>query len=78
MSMTIVVMAIAISLASGFYLLIANVQQLTRSIESSNQISLFLKSSVGDRAGEQLADEIRKTPVATSDFYFKGAGTQRI
>ncbi len=62
MSMTIVVMAIAISLASGFYLLIANVQQLTRSIESSNQISLFLKSSVGDRAGEQLADEIRKNP----------------
>lgn len=58
--MTIVVMAIAISLAAGFYLLIANMQQLTDKIESSQQISLFLKSSVSDEAGKQLAKQIRK------------------
>ncbi|KAF3981493.1 MAG: cell division protein FtsX [Methylococcales symbiont of Hymedesmia sp. n. MRB-2018] len=58
--MTIVVMAIAISLASGFYLLLANMQQLTANIEASNQISLFLKSGVSDRAGEQLVQQIRK------------------
>jgi cell division transport system permease protein len=58
--MTIVVMAIAISLAAGFYLLVANMQTLTSSIESSNQISLFLKPSVSDKAGQQLAKQIRK------------------
>ena len=59
-AMSIVVMAIAISLASGFYLLVVNMQQLTGNIESTNQISLFLKSSISDRAGENLADRIRK------------------
>ncbi len=59
-SMTVIVMAITISLASGFYLLVSNLQQLTAGIESSNQISLFLKSSVSDNTGRQLADQLRK------------------
>jgi len=58
-AMTIIVMAIAISLASGFYLLVVNMQQLTGEIESTNQISLFLKANVSDNAGKQLADKIR-------------------
>ncbi|KAF3977608.1 MAG: ABC transporter permease [Methylococcales symbiont of Iophon sp. n. MRB-2018] len=58
--MTAVVMAIAISLALGFYLLLANMQQLTAGIEANNQISLFLKAGVSDRSGEQLAQQIRK------------------
>ena len=59
-AMSIVVMAIAISLASGFYLLVVNMQQLTGNIESTNQMSLFLKPSFSDKAGENLADRIRK------------------
>jgi len=59
-AMTIIVMAIAISLASGFYLLVVNMQQLTGGLEATNQISLFLKTSVSDNAGKQLAEEIRK------------------
>jgi len=59
-AMSIVVMAIAISLASGFYLLVVNMQQLTGNIESTNQISLFLKPAFSDKAGENLADRIRK------------------
>jgi len=58
--MTIIVMAIAISLASGFYLLVVNMQQLTGELEATNQISLFLKTNVSDNAGEKLAEEIRK------------------
>jgi len=58
-AMTIIVMAIAISLASGFYLLVVNMQQLTGEIETSNQISLFLKPAVSDNAGKQLADRIK-------------------
>ena len=49
-AMTIIVMAIAISLASGFYLLVVNMQQLTGNLESTNQISLFLKSNVSDKS----------------------------
>jgi len=58
--MTIIVMAITISLASGFYLLVANMQQLTAGIESSNQISLFLKSNVSDNAGNKLAAQLKQ------------------
>ncbi len=58
--MTIIVLAITIALASGFYLLVVNMQQLTGDIESSNQISLFLKSSVSDNAGSKLAEKIRQ------------------
>jgi len=56
--MTIIVMAIAISLASGFYLLVVNMQQLTGNIESTNQISLFLKSNISDNSGKKLAEKI--------------------
>lgn len=57
--MTIMVMAIAISLASGFYLLVVNVQQLTGKIAQSNELSLFLKPNVSDSTGEQLAQQLR-------------------
>jgi len=60
--MTIIVMAIAISLASGFYLFVVNMQQLTGDIESTNQISLFLKSNVSDNSGNKLAEKIKKNP----------------
>ena len=59
-AMSIFVMAIAISLATGFYLLVINMQQLTGNIESTNQISLFLKPAFSDKSGENLADKIRK------------------
>jgi cell division transport system permease protein len=59
---TIVVLAITISLAGGFYMLVVNLQQLTGSLEDSNQISLFLKDSTSDAAAEQFADAIKENP----------------
>lgn len=58
--MTILVMALVISMASGVYLLVVNMQQLTGGIESSNQISLFLKSNISDRVGNRLVDRIKQ------------------
>lgn len=58
--MTITVMAIAISLAASFYLFIVNVQQLTGNLEASNQISLFLKTSISHAEAEKLASELRR------------------
>jgi cell division transport system permease protein len=56
--MTIAVLAIAISLASGFYILVVNLQQLTGNLEASNQISLFLREDVSDAHANKLANSI--------------------
>ncbi len=61
-AMTIVVLAIAISLSSGFYILVANLQQLAGNLEASNQISLFLKDEVSEARANKFADSIRKNP----------------
>ncbi|MDD5410065.1 MAG: permease-like cell division protein FtsX [Methylobacter sp.] len=58
--MTIVVLSVAISLASGFYILVANLQQLTGNLEASNQISLFLRDEVSNAKAHSLADSIRQ------------------
>lgn len=60
--LTIVVLAIAISLASGFYMLVANLQQLTGNLEASNQISLFLRYETSNAKANSLADSIRRNP----------------
>lgn len=59
-TMTIGVLAIAIALASGFYLVVVNLQQLTSGLEASNQISLFLRDEISEARAKQFADSIRK------------------
>ena len=61
-AMTIIVLAIAISLASGFYILVANLQQLAGNLEASNQISLFLKEELSEGRVESFVNSIRKNP----------------
>ncbi len=58
--MTVLVLAITISLAGSFYLLVDNAQQLSGNLEASNQLSLFLKTNVSDSAGKKLAEKIAK------------------
>ncbi|MGR9052962.1 MAG: permease-like cell division protein FtsX [Gammaproteobacteria bacterium] len=60
--MTVTVLSITISMAAGFYLLVANMQQLAGNLEDSDKISVFLKVSVSDEAGKKLADKIGKFP----------------
>lgn len=64
--MTIMVLAIAIASATGFYVLLANMEQLTGNFDSSNQISLFLKQNVDDIEGRKLADKIQQNPAVKS------------
>jgi cell division transport system permease protein len=61
--MTITVLAIAISLASVFYITVANLQQLSGNLEASNQISLFLRDDVSDASAKKFAESIRQNPV---------------
>ena len=58
--MTILVLAVAISLAGGFYIVVANIQQLTGNLQSSNQISLFLRDNVSENAGQKLAEQLKQ------------------
>ncbi|MDP3010311.1 MAG: permease-like cell division protein FtsX [Methylococcales bacterium] len=60
--MTIAVLAISMALASGFYIMVINIQQLTANLESSNQISLFLHDEVANDSAAQLANNIRQNP----------------
>ena len=64
--MTISVLAIAIAFATGFYMLIVNVQQLTGSFEDSNQISVFLKIDVSDQQGRKLFKRWQDEPLIAS------------
>ena len=61
-AMTILVLAIAIALAGSFYIVVANIQQLTGHLESSNQMSLFLKDHVTESAGQKLAEQLKQNP----------------
>jgi len=59
-ALTVGVLAISIALAACFYLLVANIEQLTGTIESSNQISLFLKDTVSEAEAKKLVEKISK------------------
>ena len=58
---TIIVLAVSIALATGFYALLTNAEQLTGNLEASNQISLFLKSNISDLEGRKLAERIKQS-----------------
>lgn len=61
-AMTVLVLAIAVSLSGGFYIGVANIQQLTGNLESSNQMSLFLHDNVTDAAGQKLVEQLQQNP----------------
>jgi cell division transport system permease protein len=57
-TMTILVLSVAISLAGCFYIVVANIQQLTGNLQASNQMSLFLKEHINESAGQKIADQL--------------------
>lgn len=58
-AMTILVLAVAVSLASSFYIVVANIQQVTRNFQETHNISLFLRDSVTENAAQKLAEQIQ-------------------
>jgi cell division transport system permease protein len=71
-AMTILVLAVAISLAGGFYIVVANIQQLTGNLQASNQMSLFLRDNVSENSGLKLAEQLKQNPsVETVKFITK-------
>ena len=58
-AMAVTVMAIAIALAGSFYVLVNNVQQLVDSLQTGNQMSLFLHEEITDPQAEILARKLQ-------------------
>lgn len=56
--MTIAVIAIALVLPSGLYLLLHNLNQISADWDSSAQMSLFLKADISERKVERLAQRL--------------------
>lgn len=59
-AMTLVVLAIAVSLPAALFLLVTNLQQVAGNLESGNRISLFLRQEVSDSAGQEIADRLQR------------------
>jgi cell division transport system permease protein len=71
-AMTILVLSVAISLAGGFYIVVANIQQLTGNLQASNQMSLFLRDNISENSGMKLAEQLKQNPsVETVKFISK-------
>lgn len=61
-TLTILVVAIALALPASFNALIQNVRQPIEALESTSQISLFLKPALSNEAGRRLASKLNKHP----------------
>ncbi|PPD35930.1 MAG: hypothetical protein CTY19_00355 [Methylomonas sp.] len=59
-AMTILVLSVAISLAGCFYIVVANIQQLTGNLQASNQMSLFLKEHINESVAQKMADQLAR------------------
>ena len=58
--MTATVIAIALALPAGLYLLLHNVQSLTNGWQDTAQLSVFLKHKTGNKAAHQLVTKIQQ------------------
>lgn len=61
-AMTIAVIGITLALPAGLYLVIHNVERVTRGIDPGGQVSLFLKQDVSEPVAERLAERVKKLP----------------
>ncbi|PCJ16870.1 MAG: cell division protein FtsX [Gammaproteobacteria bacterium] len=71
--MTMAVVAVAIALPSGLYVLLANVQQVAKSWDGNAQVSLFLKDSVDQTAAQKLLKRIALEPHISRTEYISKA-----
>jgi len=62
-SLTIFVVAIALALPVSFHALIQNAREPIEALETTSQISLFLKPELSNDVGRALAEKLKKNPV---------------
>ncbi|BAU47062.1 cell division protein FtsX [Sulfurifustis variabilis] len=59
-AMTVAVIGITLALPTGLYLVIHNLERVTRGVDPGGQVSLFLKHEVSDAVAERLVERVRK------------------
>ncbi|MBV1921064.1 MAG: permease-like cell division protein FtsX, partial [Pseudomonadales bacterium] len=70
--MTVMVLAIAIALPAGLYVMLKNAQLLSRDWDGSAQISLYLKQNVSEVDGKGLAKSLeRRVDIGRTQFISK-------
>ncbi len=61
-TMTLLVIAIALALPASLYVLVNNMQTLTKTWQGGAQLSLFVKDEISDARAQTLSEEIRSFP----------------
>lgn len=70
--MTVLVIAIALALPMGLYVMLKNAQSLSRDWDGTAQISLYLKLQTSESAGKALAEKLtRRVDIAKTQFISK-------
>lgn len=76
-AMTVLVIAIALALPVGLYVLLKNAQALSRDWDGNAQISLYLKLSTSESAGLSLANRLKqRTDVAKAQYISRDQALQ--
>ncbi|MCK4710264.1 MAG: permease-like cell division protein FtsX [Gammaproteobacteria bacterium] len=60
--MTVAVIGITLTLPSGFYLLLKNIQSISGDLRTSTQITLYLKMDLTTTAAEQFNNQLKARP----------------
>jgi len=60
--LTILVIAIALMLPTTLHLLISNGKQISERLDATNQVSLFLKQSISNEQGKEIAEKLQQDP----------------
>lgn len=74
-TLTVLVIAIALTLPTGFHVLVKNAQQANAGLETTSRLSLFLKPDLSNDVGRRLAEKLKKHPqIAETTLITKEAG----
>lgn len=77
--MTVLVIAIALTIPASFHVFIKNARQASSTLEATNQISLFLKPDLTNETGGKVAEKLKKHPqIAVAELITKEAGLQEL
>lgn len=78
-TLTVLVIAIALTLPMSFHALVGNARQAGAALETTTQISLFLKPNLPNEAGRKLADRLKIHPqIAATGLISKEEGLKEL
>ncbi|MGZ8217282.1 permease-like cell division protein FtsX [Methylomagnum sp.] len=78
-TLTVLVIAIALTLPASLHVLVDNAREASAGLESTSRISLFLKPDLSNEVGRKLAERLKKHPrVAETTLITKEAGLKEL